>query len=401
MGVNYSYITLQAVWNQSYCHDGHNDLYVPCCSTITWLSAAPDVQMRHFSVCRTNVWNSVTQTEPLNNRQDERESLFRPRGEKTSAAAASEKKKTGGSYLRTMKRVRWSFSCRAAGELGDSGELECEERLQQPEKKSEAEEGDEDRRGKRKRKCQRKQLSEGQRRRRSVWQFTCGSDGLLLLLFVTLIEVIQVADVSGFDAHQTGQTLHVFIAEEQTFIISLETQETLLMTNNIKLLRLHLSASNNKRHQSGKTDSRRFPLAHEDARQRQLESGLHHFDRQRLQLQRQVGLRRRRTGEPLQVDVGRCQHLTMPFVLLQVTDRTEGGFIKKVIYLGLFCCFGNSCKSNRREILTPSMTNVHSLSSNSSALTSWGHENKQTLLPVKLLTAVSVFMSVCLSVVLV
>lgn len=103
-----------------------------------------------------------------------------------------------------------------------------------------------------------------------------------------------------------------------------QTQETLLMTNNIKLLRLHLSASNNKRHQSGKTDSRRFPLAHEDARQRQLESGLHHFDRQRLQLQRQVGLRRRRTGEPLQVDVGRCQHLTMPFVLLQVTDRTEG-----------------------------------------------------------------------------
>lgn len=46
-----------------------------------------------------------------------------------------------------MKRVRWSFSCRAEGEPADSGELECEERLQQPEE-SEAEEGDRDRRGK-------------------------------------------------------------------------------------------------------------------------------------------------------------------------------------------------------------------------------------------------------------
>lgn len=58
-------------------------------------------------------------------------------------------------------------------------------------------------------------MSEGQMRR-SRRQFTCGRDGLLVLLFVTLIEVIQIADISGFDAHQTGQTLHVFIAEEQT-----------------------------------------------------------------------------------------------------------------------------------------------------------------------------------------
>lgn len=44
---------------------------------------------------------------------------------------------------------------------------------------------------------------------------TCSSDGLLVLLFIALIEVIQVADICGFDAHQAGQTLHVFITEEQ------------------------------------------------------------------------------------------------------------------------------------------------------------------------------------------
>lgn len=62
--------------------------------------------------------------------------------------------------------------------------------------------------------------------------------------------------------------------------------------------------------------SRGFPFANEDAGQRQFERGLHHFDRQRLQLQRQVGLGRRGTGEALQVDVGRRQHLAMPLVLL-------------------------------------------------------------------------------------
>lgn len=111
--------------------------------------------------------------------------------------------------------------------------------------------------------------------------------------------------------------------------------KTLLMINNMKLLRDNLSASNNKRHQCGKTDSRRFPLAHKDTRQRQLERGLHHFDRQRLQLQRQVGLRRRRTGEPLQVDVGGRQNLTMPLVLLQVTDRNKGSENSELTYLEL------------------------------------------------------------------
>lgn len=107
------------------------------------------------------------------------------------------------------------------------------------------------------------------------------------------------------------------------------------MINNMKLLRDNLSVSNNKRHQCGKTDSRRFPLAHKDTRQRQLERGLHHFDRQRLQLQRQVGLRRRRTGEPLQVDVGGRQNLTMPLVLLQVTDRKKGSEHSELTYLEL------------------------------------------------------------------
>lgn len=44
---------------------------------------------------------------------------------------------------------------------------------------------------------------------------TCCSDGLPVLLFIALIEVVHVADVCGFDAHQAGQTLHVFITEEQ------------------------------------------------------------------------------------------------------------------------------------------------------------------------------------------
>lgn len=44
---------------------------------------------------------------------------------------------------------------------------------------------------------------------------TCSCDGLLILVFIALIEVVQVADVCGFDAHQAGQTLHVFITEEE------------------------------------------------------------------------------------------------------------------------------------------------------------------------------------------
>lgn len=44
---------------------------------------------------------------------------------------------------------------------------------------------------------------------------TCGSHRLLIFLFIALIEVVQVADICGFDAHQAGKTLHVFITEEQ------------------------------------------------------------------------------------------------------------------------------------------------------------------------------------------
>lgn len=44
---------------------------------------------------------------------------------------------------------------------------------------------------------------------------TCSSDRLLVLLFIALIEVIQVADICGFETHQAGQTLHVFITEER------------------------------------------------------------------------------------------------------------------------------------------------------------------------------------------
>lgn len=48
---------------------------------------------------------------------------------------------------------------------------------------------------------------------------TCSTDRLPVLVFVALVEVVQVADICGFDAHQAGQTLHVFIAAEsrQTF----------------------------------------------------------------------------------------------------------------------------------------------------------------------------------------
>lgn len=42
---------------------------------------------------------------------------------------------------------------------------------------------------------------------------THSGDRLFVLLFITLVEVVEVADVSGFDAHQAGQTLHVFITE--------------------------------------------------------------------------------------------------------------------------------------------------------------------------------------------
>lgn len=48
-------------------------------------------------------------------------------------------------------------------------------------------------------------------RRSCLCLVTCRSDGLLVLVFVTLVKVVQIADICWFDAHQTGQALHVFI----------------------------------------------------------------------------------------------------------------------------------------------------------------------------------------------
>lgn len=50
-------------------------------------------------------------------------------------------------------------------------------------------------------------------------------------------------------------------------------------------------------------NSRGLPLTDKDAGQGQLEGGLHHFNRQRFQRQRQVDLGGRGTGKALQVDV--------------------------------------------------------------------------------------------------
>jgi len=44
---------------------------------------------------------------------------------------------------------------------------------------------------------------------------TCCSHRLLVLVFITFIEVVQVPDVCGFDTHQASKALHVFIAEEK------------------------------------------------------------------------------------------------------------------------------------------------------------------------------------------
>lgn len=49
-------------------------------------------------------------------------------------------------------------------------------------------------------------------RRTCICLLTCRSDGLLVLFLVTLVKVVQIADICRFDAHQTGQALHVFIA---------------------------------------------------------------------------------------------------------------------------------------------------------------------------------------------
>lgn len=44
---------------------------------------------------------------------------------------------------------------------------------------------------------------------------TCNSNRLLVLIFIALVEVIEVAYIGGFYTHQTSQTLHVFITEDE------------------------------------------------------------------------------------------------------------------------------------------------------------------------------------------
>lgn len=70
-------------------------------------------------------------------------------------------------------------------------------------------------------------------------------------------------------------------------------------------------------------NSRGLSLTNKDTWQRQLERGLHHFDRERLQRQRQVNLGRRRTGKALEVDVSGRQHLTVTFVLLYMINNQK------------------------------------------------------------------------------
>jgi len=65
---------------------------------------------------------------------------------------------------------------------------------------------------------------------------TCSSDRPPVLLFVTLVEVVHVADVSGFDAHQAGQTLHVFITEEQEH----ESQHVSRLYDNHNIIRIRM-----------------------------------------------------------------------------------------------------------------------------------------------------------------
>lgn len=89
-------------------------------------------------------------------------------------------------------------------EQGDLGELKCVEQLQQSEK-SITEEAT-------------AVSEEKEERTPSEDVSTCSSDRLLVLLFIALIEVVQVANICGFDAHQAGQTLHVFITKEQKAI---------------------------------------------------------------------------------------------------------------------------------------------------------------------------------------
>lgn len=54
------------------------------------------------------------------------------------------------------------------------------------------------------------------RKQQKTFLPTCCNDRLPVLLFIALIKVVQIADICRFDAHQTGQTLHVFIAVGRT-----------------------------------------------------------------------------------------------------------------------------------------------------------------------------------------
>lgn len=240
-----------------------------------------------------NVRNTVIQTEPPNVTLEDKKCLITP------LSLWLKDQTAGGERGRRYLRVRRSFSCRAEEEQGDLGELECVELLQPGVTEEKEEEEEEE--------MPKERTVSHLDQREDACVPTCGSDRLLVLLFVALVEVVQVADVSGFDAHQAGQTLHVFITEEE------EEERSCYRFNKQQLCT------------QAEWDhySRGFPFSNEDARQRQFERGLHHFDRQRLQLQRQVSLCRRRAGEPLQVDVRRRQHLTMPLALLHVTHRKE------------------------------------------------------------------------------
>lgn len=95
---------------------------------------------------------------------------------------------------------------------------------------------------------------------------------LLSGFIIAVIEVVQISDVALLHAHQAGQTLHVLICG--------------------------------------------FALFEKDTGQVHFQRGLHHFDRQRFELQRDVILSRRGAGELLHVDVGRCQHLSTPLCLI-------------------------------------------------------------------------------------
>lgn len=112
----------------------------------------------------------------------------------------------GGERGQRYLRVRRSSSCQAEEERGDLGELECVELLQ-PGITGEKEEAEEEEMPEERTVSDLDQTGD-------ACVSTCSSDRLLVFLFVALVEVVQVADISGFDAHQAGQTLHVFITED-------------------------------------------------------------------------------------------------------------------------------------------------------------------------------------------